>query len=199
MVLFQKTHGAHRRLKMCEPASQAWCHSLMTGHTTHLNTGLELREKLWLPHGSIRQKGSPVAITRVLWSVAGGLAVSGGRSGSGVYCLCSSQALQPNCTREKLSSPSVGPRVILSPAERPQQHSPSPGKQSKQGHLWRHAEKESAQKLWWPRSDTGCHTQIGKPERQQYSNQRPWASVVWCSQSEGLSQERCVGCLSRGQ
>lgn len=32
--------------------------------------------------------------------------------------------------------------------------------------------------------------QIGKQKRQQYSNQRPWASV-WCSQSEGLSQEHC--------
>lgn len=33
----------------------------------HLNTGLELREKLWLPHGATRQKGSPMAIT-LSWS-----------------------------------------------------------------------------------------------------------------------------------
>lgn len=57
----------------------------------HLNTGLELREKLWLPHGVTRQKGSPVAIT-LLWSVAGGLSSSGGRSGptaSAVHKSCS--------------------------------------------------------------------------------------------------------------
>lgn len=52
----------------------------------YLNTGLELREKLWLPHGATRQKGSPVAIT-LSWSVAGGLSSSGRKVRAD--CLCS--------------------------------------------------------------------------------------------------------------
>jgi hypothetical protein len=50
-VLFQKTHEAHRRLKMCEPASQAWCHSLMRGHHTsehRLGTQGEAMATTWV-------------------------------------------------------------------------------------------------------------------------------------------------------
>lgn len=124
----------------------------------------------------------------LVWRMAGRLSSS--VEGQGRLPLQFTSPAAPLCQGEAF--------LILSWATgRPQSHrmnaaTLSPGKPSKQGHIWRHTKKElqeSAQKLQWPRSDTRCHLQVGHQESRQCSTRD---SEYLCRQSEGLSQEYYV-------
>lgn len=138
-----------------------------------------------------------MAVTRVLWSVAGGLAVSDGRSGSGstasaVHKPCSlavpgrsslplpldhraSSVLQndpsnTHCLQEnKANKDTYGDTLRRNYANRLKSYG---GQEVIQGVICKLANRK------------GGNIQTRDPGHR-------------CSQSEGLSQERCVGCLSQ--